>query len=115
MSATGVSKLDDKKNVFALLKDKVKEYGGEFNIDSNKVTILNKVKAEMEVAMKDTLIASSFPDEYHRYEIFVKTWKTDHFAKSNQLLEGTLRKFMMLYINNVIAVHITRHRINRTC
>ena len=78
------SKLDDKKNVFALLKDKVKEYGGEFNIESKKDTILNEVKAEMEVAMKDTLIVRSFPDEYHRYEIFVKTWKTEHFAKTNQ-------------------------------
>lgn len=86
------SKLDDKKSVFTLLKDKTKEYGGEFNIDSKKTDILNEVKFEMEVAMKDSLIARSFPDEYHRYEIFVKTWRTDHFAKSNQLLAGNIEK-----------------------
>lgn len=86
------SKLDDKKGVFALLRDKTKEYGSEFNIDSKKIGILEDVKTEMERALKDTLIARSFPDEYHRYEIFVKTWKTDHFAISNQLLAGNIAK-----------------------
>lgn len=86
------SKLDDKRNVFTLLKDKTKEYGGEFPMDAQKDNILNEVKTEMEGAMKDSLIVKSFPDEYHRYEIFVKTWKPDHFAKSNQLLGGNIEK-----------------------
>lgn len=102
------SKLDDKKNVFTLLKDKVKEYGGEFNIESKKAAILNEVKAEMEVAMKDTLIVRSFPDEYHRYEIFVKTWKADHFAKSNQLLSGNIEKvYETLYKQRNRCAHNT--------
>ena len=86
------STLDDKKSVFSLLKEKTKEYGGELNLDTKKAGILDEVKNQMEEAMKDSLIARSFPDEYHRYEIFVKTWKEDHFAKTNQLLGGNLEK-----------------------
>ena len=86
------STLDDKKSVFDLLKNKTKEYGCEFSLEAKKSGMLSEVKTEMEEAMKDSLIARSFPDEYHRYEIFIKTWKTDHFGKTNQLLGGNIEK-----------------------
>lgn len=102
------SKLEDKKGVFTLLKDKTKEYGGELNLDTKKAGILDEVKNQMEEAMKDSLIARSFPDEYHRYEIFVKTWKAEHFAKSNLLLGGNIEKvYEALYKQRNRCAHNT--------
>ena len=102
------STLDDKKSVFSLLKEKTKEYGGELNLDTKKAGILDEVKNQMEEAMKDSLIARSFPDEYHRYEIFVKTWKTEHFAKSNLLLGGNIEKvYEALYKQRNRCAHNT--------
>lgn len=86
------SSLEDKKKVYDLLKEKTKELGTGFSFDAKKGAILSEVKAEMESVMKDSLIARSFPAAYHQYEIFVKTWKADHFANGSQLLGGTIEK-----------------------
>lgn len=86
------SNLDDKKKVFDLLKDKTKDLGVDFGFDSKKENMLNEVRSEMESSLKKSILASSFPAAYHQFEIFVKTWKVDHFAKSGQLLGGNIEK-----------------------
>lgn len=84
------SSLDDKKNVYLLLKDKIKEYGGELDLDSKKSTMLKSVKDEMSSVFNGSLIARSFPSDYHQFEIYFKTWKAEHFALGGQLLGGTI-------------------------
>ncbi len=102
------STLDDKKSVFDLLKSKTKEYGREFSLEAKKERFLSEVKMEMENAMKDSLITKSFPDEYHRYEIFIKTWRAEHFAKSNLLLGGNIEKvYEALYKQRNRCAHNT--------
>lgn len=86
------STLDDKKSVYLLLRDESKKFGSDFSFDVQKTSILNKVKAEMVEAFNDSLITRSFPSGYHQYEIFIKTWKNEHFANSNQILAGQLEK-----------------------
>lgn len=86
------SSLDDKKDVYNLLKEKIKEYGGELDLKSKKLAILNSVKDEMSSVFKDSLIAQSFPSDYHQFEIFFKSWKAEHFANGGQLLGGNIER-----------------------
>lgn len=86
------STLDDKKAVYLLLKEEIKKLGGNFTFDNLKTDLLNKVKTEMVDAFSNSLIAKSFPSDYHQYEIFVKSWKNEHFANSNQLMGGQIEK-----------------------
>lgn len=86
------SHLDDKKKVYDLLKDKTKALGASFNFDSKKGAMLNEVKTEISSIMKGTLIEQTFPSSYHQYEIFVKSWRVEHFAQGGQLLGGAIEK-----------------------
>ena len=102
------STLDDKKGVYTLLKEETKKFGGFFAVDTQKTTILDKVKKEMTEAFDGTLISRSFPNNYHQYEIFVKTWKKDHFANGNQLLSGQIEKvYNALYKQRNRCAHNT--------
>ena len=86
------SSLDNKKDVFILLRNKIKEYGKDLDLETKKDGMMNEVKDEMKAIFDGSLIAKSFPAEYHRYEVFVKSWNKDHFAKDSQLLGGSLEE-----------------------
>lgn len=102
------SKLEDKKKVYDLLREKTKDLGLSFNFDSKKGSMLSEVKSEMESTLKDTLVSQSYPSAYHQYEIFVKSWKNDHFAQGGQLLGGSIEKvYEALYKQRNRCAHNT--------